>query len=187
MAHKRAVENLSCKVCRKQFSAYGLGPINRSKRKYCSWACFQKALKMKPSPTVKHYPFVQCEVCHLLIIPANKGSIPTLTMRFCSIKCRGLGMRGEKNPGWKKDSPNKQHARMRIEYTEWRRAVLAKDSYICSFCGKVGGILQSDHILPFAVYPEFRLEVGNGRAVCKPCHRKHGADPRRLGGVMHWL
>lgn len=43
--------------------------------------------------------------------------------------------------------------------------------YKCVICGK-GGKLQSDHIKPFALYPELRFDVNNGRTLCISCHIK---------------
>lgn len=40
----------------------------------------------------------------------------------------------------------------------------------------IGGIKNTkivvDHELPFALYPDLRFEVLNGRSLCEPCHRK---------------
>jgi len=59
----------------------------------------------------------------------------------------------------------------------WRDAILKRDEYQCGFCGKVGGKLQADHILPFSLYPEKRFDVDNGQTLCKECHKfKTGID-----------
>jgi hypothetical protein len=39
-------------------------------------------------------------------------------------------------------------------------------------CLKRGGELHPDHIKQFALYPELRYELSNGRTLCADCHRK---------------
>lgn len=87
-------------------------------------------------------------------------------------------IRGEKHPNWKGGNPDKDLAvRQSPEYREWRNAVFKRDNYTCVFCGdkSVKGnkvTLHADHIKPFSLYHELRLEVDNGRTLCAPCHRK---------------
>jgi 5-methylcytosine-specific restriction endonuclease McrA len=58
-----------------------------------------------------------------------------------------------------------------LEYKQWRKTVFERDDYTCQFCHKKGGILHADHIKPFAIYPDLRLDTSNGRTLCAPCHR----------------
>lgn len=60
----------------------------------------------------------------------------------------------------------------RLEYRLWREAVFKRDNYTCLHCGKVGGLLNADHIKPYATHPALRLDVGNGQTLCRPCHMK---------------
>ena len=57
----------------------------------------------------------------------------------------------------------------------WRSNVFSRDDYTCTCCGKRGGKLEADHILPFSLHPELRFSVFNGRTVCRPCHGAYGA------------
>lgn len=67
----------------------------------------------------------------------------------------------------------KTHQRLRgqFAYRLWREAVFKRDNYTCQFCGERGGRLNADHIKPFALFPELRLELSNGRTLCVPCHK----------------
>lgn len=63
-----------------------------------------------------------------------------------------------------------------LEYKLWREAVFERDKYTCIWCGAKSGvgkkvILQADHIKPFALYPELRFAIDNGRTLCKSCHK----------------
>lgn|SRR3990167_622865 len=53
----------------------------------------------------------------------------------------------------------------------WRQRVLKRDGYKCVNCGSKEN-LHADHIAPFALYPELRTSVDNGRTLCVGCHRK---------------
>lgn len=58
-----------------------------------------------------------------------------------------------------------------LEYKSWRKAVFERDEYTCQMCFVVGGILNADHIKPYSLFPELRLDIDNGRTLCAPCHR----------------
>lgn len=54
----------------------------------------------------------------------------------------------------------------------WAIKIKKRDDYTCQFCKKRGGFLHSDHIKPWALYPELRYDLSNGRTLCKDCHYK---------------
>lgn len=58
------------------------------------------------------------------------------------------------------------------EYKIWRKTVFEKDDYICQSCSRKGGKLHADHIKPFFLFKELRLEISNGRTLCVDCHRQ---------------
>jgi 5-methylcytosine-specific restriction endonuclease McrA len=59
-----------------------------------------------------------------------------------------------------------------LEYKLWREPVFKRDGYACVIGGKAHGReLQADHIKPFALFPELRFDVNNGRTLCPPCHK----------------
>lgn len=80
--------------------------------------------------------------------------------------------RGENNSNWKGGiTPENQKIRHSLEYTLWRTAVFTRDNYACIWCGQIGGKLNADHIKPFALYPELRFSIDNGRTLCEDCHK----------------
>lgn len=81
--------------------------------------------------------------------------------------------KGEKHPNWKGGiTPINESIRKSLEYKLWRMAVYQRDKYTCIWCGYKGGLINADHIKPFAEYPELRFAIDNGRTLCIDCHRK---------------
>jgi 5-methylcytosine-specific restriction endonuclease McrA len=84
-----------------------------------------------------------------------------------------MKLRGELNPRWKGGITSKNHKiRTSIEYKNWRVSVFERDDFTCVECKKRGYLLQADHIKPFALYPDLRFDLNNGRTLCVDCHRK---------------
>lgn len=80
--------------------------------------------------------------------------------------------KGSKSHLWKGGLTNlSQIIRSSAEYKLWRVAVFTRDNYTCVFCGERGVELNADHIKPFALFPELRFAIDNGRTLCKPCHK----------------
>lgn len=98
-----------------------------------------------------------------------RGSIPWNKNK------KQLQTTGDKNPNWK-GGVTSIHNQIRhsLEYEEWRKKVFERDLYTCQCCGQIGGKLNADHIKPFSLYPELRLELSNGRTLCENCHNEIG-------------
>lgn len=83
--------------------------------------------------------------------------------------------RGEKHPNYidgGKEKWERQKAMGRVEYKEWRRNVFKRDDYTCQECKQRGKRINADHIKPWAMFPDLRYELKNGRTLCVSCHRK---------------
>jgi 5-methylcytosine-specific restriction endonuclease McrA len=98
--------------------------------------------------------------------------------KFCNHKCyanwRSENLKGPNAPNYIHGKCNDNLLfRASREYKQWRILVFKRDGYRCVICGdNKGGNLQADHIKDFALYPDLRLDVDNGRTLCKTCHRK---------------
>lgn len=99
---------------------------------------------------------------------SHKGKVASLESRFKT----SLALKGDKSPHWKGGiTPVNEKIRKSIEYKIWREAVFKRDNYTCVFCGDSKSYLNADHIKPFALYPELRFAIDNGRTLCVSCHR----------------
>jgi hypothetical protein len=99
---------------------------------------------------------------------------------YCSRHCADKGRKGPGNPNYKGGiTPENKKFRASDEYKAWRKDVFVRDRYTCVQCGQLGWELHADHIKPFAYYPELRLDVNNGRTLCKSCHQKTDTYARR--------
>lgn len=93
-----------------------------------------------------------------------------------------IGKMWANNPLWKWWITEEHKCiRNSAPYRDWRTAVFRRDKYACTCCKKKWGWskeekrqinIQADHIKPFSIYPELRLDLDNGRTLCEDCHRK---------------
>ena len=85
--------------------------------------------------------------------------------------------KGEKHYNWKGGiTPINKKIRKSLDYKLWRKAVFERDNYTCIWCNMRSGkgvkiILHADHIKPFALFPELRFAIDNGRTLCIDCHK----------------
>ena len=68
-----------------------------------------------------------------------------------------------------------------LEYKLWRESVFKRDNWTCVWCGRTKCQLNADHIKPFALFPELRLALDNGRTLCEKCHKTTDSY-----GWKHW-
>ena len=81
---------------------------------------------------------------------------------------------GKEHPNWQGGiTPFRKKIMNSEEYKLWRTAVFERDNYTCIWCGdNRGNNLNADHIKPFALFPELRFAIDNGRTLCEDCHKK---------------
>lgn len=58
----------------------------------------------------------------------------------------------------------------RIRFMPVSREILARDSYTCAWCSKIGGSLNVHHIELWSVNHDRRFDKTNLVTLCKPCH-----------------
>lgn len=88
-----------------------------------------------------------------------------------SIAHKKLVKQGKHHLGDGSKTPINNLIRQSVEYKLWREAIFKRDNFTCVWCGIKGGRLNADHIKPFALYPELRFAIDNGRTLCEPCHK----------------
>lgn len=148
-----------CQNCKKEFSK----PINESRKNwntrhiYCSKKCTITRVKLN------------CNECKREFTVKNYRKS---TAHFCSHLCAS----NFRNEGKR---TKEKIIRQSWAYKAWRTLVFERDNYTCQDCGlhneKGLGksiILHADHIKPFALFPDLRFEVSNGRTLCFPCHKR---------------
>ena len=126
-----------------------------------------------------------CPICgtKYSIKPCHKE-----TNKFCSKKCAYKGrktIKGKEHWNWnggksKKYRNERKEFMLRAPYKKWRKSVFERDDYTCQICRKRSSknnhvYIVADHIKPYALFKELRLDVSNGRTLCRGCHYKHGA------------
>ncbi len=101
---------------------------------------------------------------------ALKGRIPK--------NLKTLDNSGPKSHWWRGGiTPEHEKVRKSTEYKKWRTAVFERDDYTCQEYNARSAeghrvVLNADHIKQFALYPELRFDVSNGRTLCIDCHRR---------------
>lgn len=154
----------SCLVCGGE---YKTKPSHFTRRKYCSFGCYDLArtvtLRGANNPCWRGGK-PKCFDC--------KKELPFRGRKRCD-PCRRKWCRGKNHYNWQGGKTSAgQTIRNSYQMKEWRKLVFERDRFTCQSCGKNGGELEADHIKPFAHFPELRLELSNGRTLCKECHKK---------------
>lgn len=155
-----------CKQCGKHFiSRLHVPYVEKNPDKtpnFCSRRCmFDSRSKPKAEFT--------CEMCGK-VKQIHQSSLVYHTNRFCSKTCGGKFYTSERAQRWKGGvTSENMKIRHSTEYKAWKLAVFYRDGKKCVWCGSKKNI-EADHIKPFALFPELRMELSNGRTLCHECH-----------------
>ena len=184
------MKEITCQGCNSQFiTKWSTWHERNGRKKYCSRQCSDLAHRTKIRTT--------CQVCGVeLMVHKYREN----TVKYCSKKCgvngsigpRGFwigkkrpeliktnsartmfkpgSMTGSKSPFWRDNATEKNWSfRHKWVYQEWRKSVLKRDKNQCVQCGSRDN-LNVDHIIPFSIDKNSRLDINNGRVLCRPCH-----------------
>lgn len=154
-----AKETRVCPSCRATFRAY-----RTHKDRFCTKTC----------RTTGKTTLVSCLECGDAF-RVKPYRVRAGEAKYCSATCKG---RAQDEGRTSAD----HRFRRSSEYRAWRADVFARDDFTCQECYRRGGWLEADHIKSFNLFPELRLVVGNGRTLCKPCHKltpTYGGRSRR--------
>lgn len=145
---------------------------------------------------MKEHPEKYCEQCGKKF--QKRSPARTKESRFCGYSCSGKfhisqrvsklnspeanlkkSLKLDAHPRWK---PDRKMARGRPspERRIFKESVLSRDGRKCLWCGSTKDLI-ADHIKPYAIYPELRWDINNGRTLCQTCHRKtdtYGLSPK---------
>lgn len=199
LSQKKDKIAVNCQFCNK---SYLVIPSRVPKTKYCSYACGvtvsigpEGFWKGKKRPDLKNTNAAKF-MFKKGVGPWNKGLEGFLAGEInyhwkggkpscldCGKKLSGYAPKrcypcsveaqvGENGSNWQggltKLNYSLRHSR---DYMLFRKTVLERDNYICINCGSKEN-LQVDHIKPFSLFPELRLDTTNGRTLCVLCHKK---------------
>lgn len=137
--------------------------------------CEKIWMKRKDSISLWSGRCKSCNAKHLSTLPQTKIAKRKNGLAFIaeygkipSPKIENRG-RGETHYNWRGGiTPFRIRIWQSAEYKAWRLAVFERDAFKCVACGINTHALEADHIKPFALFPELRFAVDNGRTLCIP-------------------
>jgi len=72
-------------------------------------------------------------------------------------------------------SSKRNDPRLSRKYKEVRLKALARDGYVCFYCGAENKDMTIDHIIPISKAPELAIDIENMVTACKPCNSSKGS------------
>jgi len=180
-----------CLICKKEFiKSYYCSLKDWKTRKYCSRECAKatlfhngitpwnkgKSVRLNPIGEFKKGFKWSDEIKDKMKgrIPWNKGTKGIMKSNSGTFRPGNIPIHKGKGI-----TPQERLFRNCKEYKDWRTTVLKRDDFICVWCGykshtRVNGHsdMVVDHIKSYALYPELRTKIENGRTLCYWCHKK---------------
>ena len=166
----------TCEFCSKKFCIVK----SYKHKKYCSRKCFG----------LGHTPWNKgkstAKEVKEKIRKAHLGKVFTEEHRKNLSKSQ-TGMHvGEKNRNWKGGKTKSEYWTVKFrrtrEYKEWVKSIKERNDYICQKCEVNGSNVQihADHIKPITIFPELKLDLNNGQALCRRCHNEKTSTDMKL-------
>lgn len=174
----------NCLQCNKEVN---IRPYREQSFKYCSFNCKyvgQKSYKPwnKDLKGIHLSPHSEFKKGMVSLFKGTKGLLKANSGSFQ--KGHSLN-KGEKSYLWKGGiTPINKLLRRSTAFKEWRESVFKRDNWTCQACEVRGGELHPDHIKQWALFPELRFELSNGRTLCKDCHMKTDTWGRNIPKVV---
>lgn len=158
---KRTLERIKrdCLLCKQSFLV-----IEGSSKKWCTDVCALRYRNKNNNPS-------KTDVAKTKISAyAKLRGVSHMKTPECLRKLSAT-ISGENHWNWQggKTKENKRRRNL-AEYKQWRNQIFERDNYTCVFCKSRGVYIEADHIKPWSLFPELRLDLSNGRTLCKPCH-----------------
>lgn len=157
---------IKCEFCNKFFKRYiSLIKYNkeRGSKNYCSRKCLCKSHEKNWVGKNNHFY-------------GKKHTEETKK----KISLNHVNISGKRHPNWKGGITAKNtKERLSSKNIQFIKRILKRDNYTCVICNEsYSGEMVVDHVLAWSLHPELRQNPKNVRTLCKPCHKKYGANPR---------
>lgn len=185
------MEIINCDFCNRKFKR-AIKHINNNKKrgrknycKVCRYKAHSESISGKNHPMYnKNHTLEAKRKIHLSRIGKYLGKD---NPNYGNHKLAGennpmYGVCGKNSPRWKgclAKTSKIEKERKSFKNKQFIKDTLKRDNYTCQTCGKRGGKLAVDHIMPWAIYPKLRQDHKNVRVLCvKTCHLMYGANPK---------
>ena len=165
-----------CLICGKEFIN-----VKTPKAKYCSKECYMTYFKSPEHRAIIHESQIGRKMpdhvkSALIAVSRTRVKSPEEKRKIAAAHT------GPKNSNWRggTSSRNGKMIRRICGMATWSKKILARDDRTCQLCGirNTGRKkMHAHHILPYADYPENRLDLENGVTLCKHCHRHYAHRP----------
>lgn len=184
---------INCNYCKVKFERT-IQKINLNKKRgcknYCSRECYFRSKYGKSGPWAGKKRSEHSKIISGKNNPMYGKKRPLHSKRMVGENNPFYGKRhteefierltGKNHWNWKGGiTAENMKERLSFKNRGFIQKILKQDNYTCQACDQNGGKLEVDHIMPWSLYPNLRCVQENVRILCKSCHVKYGANPRR--------